>query len=102
MYVSSSPRMCSARIVLTKTGAGKGVSCIRAADAATLIKANKDIITGLTPPRSGPGPSVDGNYVPDLPQTLFAQGRFHKDITVLTTDDSDEVASSPSHCAASD
>lgn len=69
------------------------MQCIRAAPADTLIKANKNLITALAPPRAGPGPSVDGNYVPDLPPYLFAQGRFHKNITVLTSDDSDEVRS---------
>lgn len=61
------------------------------------MKANKDLITAVVPPRSGPGPNVDGNYVPDLPQYLFMQGRFHKDITVLTSDDSDEVRSPSPH-----
>lgn len=55
------------------------------------MKANKDIITALLPPRTGPGPSVDGNFVPDLPSYLLAQGRFHKNITVLVLDDSEEV-----------
>lgn len=55
------------------------------------MKANKDLITALLPPRTGPGPSVDGDFVPDLPSYLLAQGRFHKNMTVLVLDDSDEV-----------
>ncbi|KAL0634810.1 hypothetical protein Q9L58_006243 [Maublancomyces gigas] len=70
--------------------ASKGVSCLRAATTEALMKANKDIITALLPPRTGPGPSVDGNFVPDLPSYLLAQGRFHKNITVLVLDDSEE------------
>lgn len=55
------------------------------------MKANRDIIRAITAPRLGPGPSVDGNFVPDVPAFLIAQGRFHKNITVLIVDDSDEV-----------
>lgn len=99
MYVSMSLSLsvswCCGAHTDRNTGAGKGLACIRAASADTLVKANKHLITSLVSPRSGPGPCVDGTYVPDLPQALFAQGRFHKDITVLTTDDDDEVRVPP-------
>lgn len=55
------------------------------------MKANTDMITILKAPRVGPGPTVDGNLVPDAPAYLLAQGRFHKNITILVSDDIDEV-----------
>lgn len=56
-----------------------------------MTTANKDIITAVPAPRLGPGPSIDGNFVPDLPSLLLTQGRFHNNISVLTLDDSNEV-----------
>lgn len=52
---------------------------------------NNEIITAIKAPRLGPGPSIDGNFIPDLPPYLFTQGRFNSNISVLVLDDSDEV-----------
>lgn len=78
------------------TGSGKGVDCIRSLSSEVLIKANTDIITSTAAPFLGPGPTIDGNLVPDLPNYLLAQGRFHKDITILVSDDINEVCP-PAH-----
>lgn len=56
-----------------------------------MIKLNGDIIGAVQAPRTGPVAVIDGNMVPDAPAYLFAQGRFHKNITILVSDDINEV-----------
>lgn len=36
------------------------------------------------------GPSVDGDFVPDLPGRLYSEGRYYKDLNVLSAHNSDE------------
>lgn len=71
------------------------MECIRAVDTATLQKINGELVGAFESPRVGYGPVIDGNYVPDLPSYLLAQGRFHKDITILVADDINEVPPPP-------
>lgn len=94
MFVFSYPLasgMIDLLMVWSPTGTGKGVDCLRSLSTETLIKANEDLIAAFGPPFTGPGPVVDGNLVPDLPSYLFAQGRFHKNISLLVSNDIDEV-----------
>lgn len=38
---------------------------------------------GLFGPSPGFGPTVDFEYIPDMPQILFEQGKYHKTFTSL-------------------
>lgn len=72
-------------------GTGNGVDCIRSLSTEALQKVNRDVINPYRFPRFGPGPIVDGDLIPDAPAYLLAQGRFHKNITILVSNDIDEV-----------
>lgn len=76
-------------------GAGKGVSCLRAVSETDMIKASKAFYATLKAPLIGLGVVIDGNLVPDFPSYLVAQGRFHKNITILSSNDNDEVYMPP-------
>lgn len=76
-------------------GAGKGVSCLRAVLEADMIKASKAFYATLKAPLIGLGVVIDGNLVSDFPPYLVAQGRFHKNITILSSNDNDEVYMPP-------
>ena len=75
--------------------AGSDISCLRAASPETLHNASAELVATARLPRIGPGPVIDGNLVPDLPDYLFLQGRFHKDIDILVSGDIDEVPLPP-------
>lgn len=72
-------------------GAGKGVDCLRAVPEPDMIKASRAYYATLQAPRIGLGVVIDGNLVPDFPPYLVAQGHFHKNITILVSNDDNEV-----------
>lgn len=72
-------------------GAGKGVGCLRAVPEADMIKASRAYYATLQAPHIGLGVVIDGNLVPDFPPYLVAQGHFHKNITILVSNDDNEV-----------
>ncbi|RPA98607.1 alpha/beta-hydrolase [Choiromyces venosus 120613-1] len=57
------------------------LKCLRDAPTEVLLKANHDVIMELETGETGAfGPAVDGDYVPDIPMRLLAQGRFHHEL----------------------
>ncbi|KAI5838297.1 acetylcholinesterase precursor [Morchella snyderi] len=71
----------------------QGIECLRAVPTEQLQLVNEQVITAISPPRTGFGPSVDGDLVPDIPAYLYAQGRIQKDVEILVMDDINEGAS---------
>ncbi|SZF04152.1 unnamed protein product [Blumeria hordei] len=67
------------------------VADLKKVDFATLAALNTIVIA-----RSGPygtftfGPVVDGTYVPKLPSQLFAEGKYARNLKVMTAHNSDE------------
>jgi len=60
------------------------LKCLRDAPTEVLLKANYDLITNHSSLDIGKfGPAVDGNYVPDIPIRLLAQGRYHHELKGL-------------------
>ncbi|KAL8746200.1 MAG: hypothetical protein Q9190_001754 [Brigantiaea leucoxantha] len=58
--------------------AGQGVACLRAADAATLDKANTALNIAGAPGTFAVGPSADGSLIRQLPSLEFASGSYTK------------------------
>lgn len=67
------------------------LECLRQAPAEVLKNANLKVISrgvfiGLV---------VDGDYVPDMPMKLLAQGKFHQNLkSIITTNNGFEVSQS--------
>ena len=69
------------------------VECVRGKTAEEIIRAQ----SGLTLPyyagtQDIVGPTIDGNFLPDLPETLYKTGQFHPDVDVITGFSSNEGA----------
>ncbi|PUU83163.1 Alpha/Beta hydrolase protein [Tuber borchii] len=58
------------------------LKCLRDAPTEVLRKANRDVIIA-TDEIGAFGPAVDGNYVPDIPMRLLAQGKYHHELKSL-------------------
>ncbi|CAM1506186.1 Fc.00g058270.m01.CDS01 [Cosmosporella sp. VM-42] len=67
------------------------LECLRSVPEETMRKVN-DIMINQTPsdagggvfgPAPGFGPVPDGKYIPDIPETLFRDGRYHKELKGL-------------------
>ncbi|KAL9109252.1 MAG: hypothetical protein Q9227_006007 [Pyrenula ochraceoflavens] len=70
---------------------GQGLDCLRAADSATLIAANKALNEAATPGTFVVGPSADGDYIRQAPQLEYASGNFYNGIEgAIITHTSDE------------
>ncbi|PWW76636.1 alpha/beta-hydrolase [Tuber magnatum] len=60
------------------------LKCLRNAPTEVLLKANNDVIMALDTWGFGTfGPAVDGDYVPDIPMRLLAQGKYHHELKSL-------------------
>ncbi|KAH8886626.1 alpha/beta-hydrolase [Thozetella sp. PMI_491] len=60
-------------------------------DSVTLKAINEAIVYDESPLAATFGPIPDGSYVPAIPQVLLAQGRFSKDIEIMTGHNSAEA-----------
>ena len=69
------------------------LECLRHIPTDIIIKANAVISSSDTNINTtiGPGPVVDGDYVPDLPSKLLLEGQFHKNAIVVTANNAHEV-----------
>lgn len=62
------------------------LACLRAAPVETLIQADeamtfdKNISEGWIGPRIGFGPHPDGDLVPNAPDLLISEGKYHKEV----------------------
>lgn len=62
------------------------LACLRAAPVQTLIQAdeamtfNRNISEGWIGPKIGFGPHPDGDLVPNAPDLLIREGKFHKEV----------------------
>jgi carboxylesterase type B len=56
----------------------KGLACLRAADTATLIRANTALMDMQTPGSFAVGPAPDGKFIRQLPVLELATGNFWK------------------------
>lgn len=68
------------------------ITCLRQAPTDTIIAANTDLIfnapsEGWIGPKIGYGPIIDGDIVPDLPDRLLAQGKYHTSVKKVITAD---------------
>ena len=69
------------------------VDCVRGKTVEDITKAKKGItISKSIGSQSIVGPTVDGNFLPDLPENLFKIGQFHTDVDVITGVTSNEGA----------
>ena len=59
---------------------GKGVECLRSADASRLVKANRDIMNEQRPGTFGIGPTPDGSFIRQLPVLEIKTGNFWRGI----------------------
>ena len=59
------------------------LECLRDAPTEVLLKANHDVIMLSVGDIGAFGPAVDGNYVPDIPIRLLAQGKYHHELKSL-------------------
>lgn len=50
-----------------------------------IVSANRDLIFKASEGTFLFGPVVDNQTVPDLPMNLFQQGKFNKDVRIMTT-----------------
>lgn len=65
------------------------LECLRQAPTEVLKDANRNLISS----NMSIGPVVDGDYVPDIPMKLLAQGKFHHDLKgVIATNTGFEVS----------
>ncbi|CAI4217517.1 unnamed protein product [Parascedosporium putredinis] len=67
---------------------GKGLDCLRKADATRLMTANKELMLSQVPGTFAVGPAPDGSFIRQLPVLELASGHFWKVESLLT-----------SHCA---
>jgi carboxylesterase type B len=70
-----------------------GVDSLDAAQKASsddVIRANEVAVWGAQYGTFTFGPQPDGKYVPDLPGKLLLEGKFHKDLKLMTTHTSKE------------
>ncbi|KAL2106177.1 hypothetical protein VUR80DRAFT_7098 [Thermomyces stellatus] len=64
------------------------LDCLRSAPEETVKNVNDYLINqirsdaggGVFGPAPGFGPVLDSTYIPDLPETLYREGRFHKEL----------------------
>jgi hypothetical protein len=64
---------------------GQSITCLRAADSATLQAANLLLISDVPPSAFKPGPSADGAWVRQMPALELASGNFfHIDSLIVS------------------
>lgn len=69
------------------------VECVRAKTVEDITKAKSGItISKSIGSQNIIGPTVDGEFLPDLPENLFKTGQFHADVDVITGTTSNEGA----------
>ena len=69
------------------------VDCVRGKTVEEITKAKSGItISKSIGSQNIVGPTVDGEFLPDLPETLFKTGQFHADVQVITGVTSNEGA----------
>jgi carboxylesterase type B len=79
-------------------------SCLRNISESAMAAANARLIQNSSVgfslgPGIGFGPVIDGDLVPNLPNVLLEQGRYHKGIKkVLSANMADEADFGPSTC----
>lgn len=72
---------------------GKGLACLRAVDAATLAKANKQIHAQQIPGSMAVGPTPDGKFIRQMPVLELSTGNFWKGIqSVILSHTADEAS----------
>ncbi|SPN96553.1 uncharacterized protein DNG_00076 [Cephalotrichum gorgonifer] len=67
------------------------LDCLRAVPEDTIRSMNNYLINevrsdaggGVFGPRPGFGPVLDGAFIPDLPETLYREGKFHTELEAL-------------------
>ncbi|KAK4232578.1 putative esterase and lipase [Podospora fimiseda] len=69
---------------------GQGLSCLRAADSATLIKANKALGSNAVPGSFATGPTPDGKFIRQMPVLELALGKFWKVESLVVSHTADE------------
>lgn len=65
--------------------AGQGVSCLRAANAEILQRANTQLLSGQGSENFTVGPSTDGNLIRQLPPLELASGDYNSFVFRLAT-----------------
>lgn len=68
------------------------VDQLRALDSATLMEVNKQVVNASHQGSFTYGPVVDGDYVPDMPSNLLAQGKFDPKVKVMAGHNQREAA----------
>ena len=69
------------------------VECVRGKSVDEIILAQSGItIPVYTGPQDIVAPIVDGQFLPDLPEILYAKGQFHGDVDIVTGFTSNEGA----------
>lgn len=69
------------------------LKCLRQAPTAALLSANEAVILKQDQTDFGSfGPVVDGDYVPDIPMKLIAEGKFHQLESIISANNGFEVS----------
>lgn len=76
---------------LLKTAGVKDLAGLRALSEKDMIQANIAQVWHAIYATAAYGPTVGGDLVPDLPGKLFQQGRFHKNVRVITGHNGNEA-----------
>ncbi|KAK3998343.1 putative esterase and lipase [Cladorrhinum sp. PSN332] len=71
---------------------GKGLSCLRTADSAALIKANNALNANSIPGTFAVGPAPDGNFIRQMPVLELALGKFWKAESLIISHTADEAS----------
>ena len=60
------------------------VECVRGKTAEDIVAAQGGLMhPNYKDTQDIVAPTVDGNFLPDLPETMFNAGRFHPDVDVI-------------------
>jgi carboxylesterase type B len=89
-HVNTSTRMTALYITLLDAANCTNTSCLRSIPESAIAAANAQLIMNAPPavglgPGIGFGPIVDGDLVPELPDVLLAQGRYHRSVKRVLT-----------------
>ncbi len=69
------------------------VECVRGKTAEEILTTQRELTyPNYVGSQAIVAPTVDGNFLPDLPETLFKSGQFHRDVDVITGFNSNEGA----------
>ena len=66
------------------------VGCVRGKSVEEILLAQNGIINPSYMGTQLVGPIVDGHFLPDLPEILYAKGQFHDDVDIMTGFNSNE------------